>query len=259
MNYGVQLSTSGVLTSLYRQDVFTNNLANLDTVGFKPDIPEVRARDTARTEDGLFHLPTSTLLEKLGAGVSPGLQRTAFSQGRLGETSNPLDIGIEGEGFFVVRLATDGQADRLALTRDGRFTLNSTGRLVTASDGLPVLDASNRPIDLDTTSGVTIDDAGFVRQRGEIVTQLKLAEPPDKRSLRKLGQSLFEPDAATAQNLRPATGKIMQGWLEDSAVNEVREMMRMTDASRAVSTNIGMITYHDRLMEQAITRFGRIA
>ena len=73
MNYGMQISASGALSGLYRMDVFSNNLANINTTGFMPDVPVIRQRDAAAREDGLGAMPSNELVERLGAGVMPGI------------------------------------------------------------------------------------------------------------------------------------------------------------------------------------------
>jgi flagellar basal-body rod protein FlgG len=148
MNYGMHISASGALSAMYRQDVLSNNLANINTNGFKADQPAVRYRPSVREEDGLSFMPSNELLEQLGGGVQVVQPRTRFEQGTIEETSNDLDLAIKGDGFFVVRSETTDGADRLRMTRDGRFTISSKGQLVMASSGMPVLDVQNRPIEV---------------------------------------------------------------------------------------------------------------
>lgn len=253
MNYGLQISASGALTQMYRQDVLTNNLANLNTVGFKPISPSVKARDAARAEDGLAHLPSSDLLERLGAGVVPGPQRISFTQGPIETTGNPLDLAVRGDGFFTVR----GNNGQTALTRDGRFTLNDEGVLVMATTGREVLDDRGSPIRLRDAGPVEIRRDGAIVADGRTVATLGFAEPEDRSSLIKLGEGLF--GAAPGEDLRlgDAPGSIVQGAVEGSGVNEIRAMMEVQAAARSSQSNLGMITYHDRLMDAAINRLGR--
>src|SRR5881396_1878551 len=118
MSYGLQISASGVMTSLFAQDVYANNLANIDTPGFKADIPSIMPRQAVRQEDGLPFLPSNKLLERLGGGVLLNPNRVDFTQGSFKDTGNPLDLAISGDGFFVVRDETDKQTERVRLTRD---------------------------------------------------------------------------------------------------------------------------------------------
>ena len=117
MNYGLQIAASGVLVQMHRTDVLANNLANIDTVGFKPDWAGALARDPARREDGLLGLPSDALVERLGAGVLAAPTMTSFAQGPIRQTGRDLDAAIRGTGFFVVG-GESGPAS-LRLTRDG--------------------------------------------------------------------------------------------------------------------------------------------
>ena len=91
MNYGLYLSASGVLTNMYRQDVFANNLANAQTIGFKPDFPMLSQRDPESVEDDAGFDVRHDLLDRLGGGVYAGPQAIDFSVGRLEQTENPMD------------------------------------------------------------------------------------------------------------------------------------------------------------------------
>jgi flagellar basal body rod protein FlgG len=260
MNYGLQISASGALTSMYRQDVLANNLANMNTVGYKPDIPATIQRDPARIEDGLGRMASNRLIERLGAGVLSAPNRVSFAQGTLEVTNRSLDLALEGDGFFVVQgEAQGGAGTQIRLTRDGRLSLNADGQLVMATTGLPVLDIRNQPIvpPGEGEIGVAVD--GTLTQNGEIFGRLQIADVPDRSVLSKEGSGLFTPSAAGVASVTPIEGRVRQGAVEGAAVNEIAAMMQVTSASRSVQTNIGMITYHDRLMEQAINTFGRTA
>ena len=254
----MQLSVSGALSNMYRQDVLTNNLSNLNTPGFKPDTPVLRQRDPVREEDGVGFLPSNALLERLGAGTVPAFNRISFEQGALESTGNPLDAAIEGDGFFVVRTGGDGLGDTLRLTRDGRFTLDGEGRLVMATGGAAVLDDGNGEITLDPKLPVTIDRDGSIRQGGGVVARLRVAEPADRSQLTKEGESLFAGPASVIDSLDDAPGIVRQNHIERAAVDEIRAMMQIASAGGAARRNLGMIDYHDRMLDRAINTFGRV-
>lgn len=258
MNYGVQLSASGVLTSLYRQDVLTNNLANMDSVGFKPDIPATRQRDAARIEDGLGFMPSDRLLEQLGAGALAAPNLSDFQQGGLETTGQPLDVAVRGEGFFVVRDETDQGKDKLRLTRDGRFAVDRGGRLVMASTGLPVLDTGGRTIHLAHGTPVEIAGDGQISQDGQPVARLHLLNPADPSRMTKQGHSLFRAPAEVFASKAAASGVIVQHAVERSAVDEIRTVMQVTAAGRDVDANMSLIAQHDRLSDRAINTLGRV-
>lgn len=258
MNYGLQISASGALSSMYRQDVLANNLANGTTVGFKPDLVAFQARDCARREDGLGFLPSNRMLERLGGGLFPAANRVDFEQGPLERTNGPLDVALEGPGFFVVRAGTTGDADTLRLTRDGRFTLNANGQLVLAANGSPVLDDKDRPISLPPGAKVTIDGDGTIRDGTEPIARLRIVDVPDRARLQKKEGGMYVAGANAASSFVAATATVKQRHVEQAAVDEVSTMMGIAGAGRDFEANIAMMQHADRLMERAINTFGRL-
>lgn len=254
----MQIAASGALTSLYRMDVLANNLANLSTVGFKADSPVLMQRDPVRIEDGVM-LPSNAMLERLGGGVMPARNRVSFEQGSMISTGNPLDVAIEGDGFFVLLDERGEDADRLRLTRDGRFTRNGDGTLVSAASGRPVLDPSNRQIVLPDASPILIGPDGSIRQNGAEVASIQVCAVPDRSRLSKVGNGMFRAPAEAMSGLTAATGTVKQGMIEGASVDPIRAMMSVTDAGRDVEANLGMIASHDRLTERAINGLGRIS
>jgi len=228
MHYGLQLAASGMLTSLYRTDVFAGNLANLNTTGFKPDTPFTRQRDVARVEDNAPFLPSSDLLERLGAGAHLAPNEVNFGQAPLRQTGNPLDLALEGEGFIVLRDSSDQGQTGLLFTRDGRLSRDADGRLVQAASGKPVMSAQGGTITLPAGS-VTISGAGEIRSGDRLIGTIRLADAGDRT----------------------------QGYLEDSGVNEIRTLLSLQAASKAVGSNTRMIQYHDRMIDRAINALGR--
>ncbi|MHC5004088.1 MAG: flagellar hook-basal body protein [Planctomycetota bacterium] len=254
MNYGLYLSANGVLSSLHRQDVLANNLANVETIGFKPDVVIDRERLPERIESGAPVDPR-LMLERLGGGhhVAPTMIR--FAQGGLERTDNPFDLAIEGDGLFVVS-TQDGAAQRL--TRDGRFTRADDGTLVTSIGGHPVLDADGRSIRLQDRGPIDVDRDGTIRQSGRAVARIALvsAEPGQ---LVKEGSTLLR-DAGSAPGLRPAAGgELRQGFVEASAVDPIMTLHHLVSASKSAQANAKLMQYHDFIMGQAISTFGRVA
>lgn len=256
MSYGLQISASGLMTSLYAQDVYANNLANMDTPGFKPDIPSIMPRLAVRQEDHLPFLPSNALLEKLGGGALLNPNRIDFTQGSLRDSNSPMDVAIEGDGFFVVKDPSDKKTDRVRLTRDGRMTRDSSGRLVMAASGLPVMDVQDKPITLGPGK-VSVSGDGTVCAGGRECGRLKVVDVDDKSTLAKLGQSLFLADKGEISVSKP-TGTVHQFAIEDSAADEIKMYLRMSDAARDAETNAGMIQQHDRIMGEAVG-LGRVA
>jgi flagellar basal body rod protein FlgG len=259
MNYGLYLSAAGALSQLHRQDVHAANLANLNTVGFKPDMVAARQRLPERIEDPDGFVDPQLMLEKLGGGLLLNPTQISLAQGNLTQTGNDLDLAIQGDGLFAV---SDGQGtgpEHTRYTRDGRFVLNSQGELVMAVNGKRVLDANDQVIQLDRSAPVSIDANGAISQNGRTVAQLRLVAAPAGDHLRKVGENLLQltsgariPDAAP-------TGRVQQGFVEAAAVDPITTMTAMLAATRGVSANTKMMQYHDQTLGQAFNTFGRVA
>ena len=258
MSYGLNLSASGVLTNLYRMDVLANNLSNAETPGFKPISAATRERDVARVEDGLAFLPSSTMMERLGAGSMLIPNRVTQGQGALDTTNRPLDVAIQGRGYLVVQSGQGVDSEALRLTRDGRLSLDAGGRLVQASTGLSVLDIQNKPIRLAATGQVHIDDAGTITQGGQTIAKLQLTTVGSPERLQPVGNGLYRADARLMAARKPATATLSQGAVERSTVDAVRTMMDISSAERSVNSNLRMISLYDSLMERAVS-LGRVA
>ncbi|MDX9910433.1 MAG: flagellar hook basal-body protein [Phycisphaerales bacterium] len=259
MDYGFYIATSGALAAKHRQDVLSNNLANVETTGFKPNVVLARQRVSAREEDGLNHLPSDALIERLGAGVLMEPSRISHAQGRLERTGNDLDIALEGKGFLAVRDGADTSGDGVRFTRDGRMTIGPERELILSSTGMPVLDTNNRPIRLADDAPVAIDRDGAIRQNGEVVARLGLYNVPDPDYLPKMGDNLFAVPPNQYQSREASSARVNQGFLESSATNDIKMMIDIQSAAGDFGTNIAMIRNFDTLMDRAINRLGRVA
>jgi flagellar basal body rod protein FlgG len=259
MNYGFYLSAAGVLTSMYRQDVVANNLANLNTPGFKPDEVYTRQRLPARLERADAAADPQQLLEHLGGGVLVDPTYINLRQGNLARTGAPLDVAIRGEGFLVLSTGRGSGNEHLRLTRDGRLTLNASGELVTAAGGLRVLNTSNQPIRLDRAAEIRIAPTGDISQNGTVVGRIQVTAPPPPNQLAKAGNTELRFNAAAAASRRPSSAALAQGYLESSAVDPILALNTMINAAKSVQANAKMMQYHDHLMGQAINTFGRVA
>jgi len=256
MNYGLYIAAAGAIDATYRQAVLTNNLVNSETVGFKPDMVFGRQRLPERVGGGSFGagIDPQLMLEKLGGTptLSPG--QLDLTQGALVATGNPLDLALKGEGFFVVQTG-DGQ---MRLTRDGRFTMDQTGKLVMANNGMAVLDVRNRPIRLTRDQAVSISSSGDIEQLGKVVATIRIAQPTDPTDLVKVGGNLLRSDSLPAPSTRATTGHVMQGHIENSAVDPVTLLKDIVGAAKSFGGNIKMMQYMDNIMGQAINTFGRV-
>ena len=259
MNYGLYLSAGGALVNVYRQDVLANNMANVNTVGFKPDIVNEMSRLPERLEDPNPFVNPHMLLERLGGGHWAAPTRISQAQGNITPTSGPLDVAIVGDGFLVVN-AERGKGDaQLRFTRDGRLTLNDDGELVMAANGHRLLDDDNEPVQLDPTQPVIIDSDGSVRQGDEVVANLQIATVANPSKLVKAGDNLFRFDGLGPNARKPADGTLQQGALEGSAVDPILALNDLLNVSKAIQANVQLMQYHDHILGQAINTFGRVA
>jgi flagellar basal-body rod protein FlgF len=243
MIYGLYNSAAGMLTSEYRQAVLANNLANADTVGFKREIAVFAERAPAAVA-GERSGPSDPGLAGLSGGMWLGRTHTDYSEGTLVQTGNPLDIAINGPGLLTVNTGK-----QVLYTRDGRLLMNTAGRLVAASDGAEVLGQGGVPVQLNPYGGpASIDDYGQVQQNGHPVGQLALvAFPP--AALQKVGEGRY---AAPAELAQAAPTLVQAGYVENSGVQPLQELVSMIDASRAYQMNAQMISLQDQTASKAI-------
>lgn len=249
MIYGFYHSAAGMLVTEYRQNVIANNLANAETVGFKQDVA-VFAERPPEAVAGPREGPSAPELAGLSGGIWLGQTYTDFSQGQLIQTSRPLDVAIEGPGFLVVEVE-----GRPQYTRDGRLLTDVEGVLRSATDGAPVLGAGGAPIVLDRFGGqAAIDEEGRIWQDGAVRGQLALVDFDDPQQLRKVGSGRFE--AATTPS-GPAPARLRSGFVENSAVEPVRELVNMLEASRAYQINASMLSVQDQTVGRLISVLAR--
>jgi flagellar basal body rod protein FlgG len=255
MLYGLYLSASGLQAQELRQNVITNNLANANTTGFKRDLAVVQARANPAYEDPTMSQYRHSILARQGGGVTVQGGGVDLTQSTLVRSTNPTDLALDGRGFFVVKGPSEGQT---ALTRDGRFMVNSEGTLVMSGSGRPVLDSEGALIKLDPNLKTSIDAAGRVYQNDAQLSQLKLADVSDARHIVKLGGNLMTvDDPKNLQDINPST-VVRSGYLENSGVDPVVEMVNMMEGQRIFDANAKMISYQDQTLQQLNT-IGRIA
>jgi len=249
MLYGLYLAASGAMMQDAKQAVTANNLANVNTCGFKKDLMTLLSRPTEAVEDNLL-FDRDSLFDKLGGGALIQKTSTDFSDGSIEITGNPLDLAISGDGFFKV---SDGENDYL--TRAGNFTLNNLHELVTFNQKYKVVTPEGTPIVINGTD-IQIGQDGTLEVDGVAVGQIPLVTVEDLSRIRKHGNNLFTYDKS--EKLQPGSGTIHQNSLEKSTVTAVEEMTRMITGMRSYETNMRLIRYLDTTMDQAANTLGRI-
>ncbi|WP_085814764.1 flagellar basal-body rod protein FlgF [Geoanaerobacter pelophilus] len=237
MNTGMYAAISGNLTAMRSLEVISNNLANAATPGFKADqlrFESVLANQNTGTPDPVFSRETFY---------------TDYSPGTILQTENPMDLALQGDGFFAVNTPQG-----TAYTRQGNFQRGVGGKLVT-SEGYEVL-GKNGPITVGGNK-VSIAPNGAVTADGVAVGSLNIVDFPKPYQFTKLGAGLLVPANPQVQGTA-STAEVKQGYLEGSNVNVVAEMARMIETSRYFETCTKAIKSYDEITTKAANDLGKI-
>ena len=250
-------SATGMQAQELNIDVISNNLANVNTSGFKKSRAEfqdllyesIRPAGAASSQDTT--VPTGI---QLGHGTRPAAVQKMFTQGDFQNTKNELDWAIEGDGFFQIELP-NGET---SYSRSGEFKLDADGRIVNPDGFLLVPELS---IPTDTVSiSVGMDGTVSVIQAGDStpteIGSIQLARFVNAAGLRSLGKNLYVPTEASGNEITGTPGEtglgtIAQGFLEMSNVSVVDEMVNMITAQRAYETNSKVIQTADDMLQMA--------
>lgn len=225
-------------------EIIANNIANMDTTGFKVESMMQRTdpSEPAVTLGG----PRPVKF------VAPDGVARDFGQGVLTQTGGELDMAIEGKGFFQIQTP---QGPRY--TRDGRFTTDPTGRLVTQA-GHAVLDASGGEIVIDAEKGqVSVGADGTLSQGNEQAGKVGMFAFANPGALEKTGDNLFR-NSSNLAAAPAAEARLRQGFLEGSNVRPVLEITRMVEVSRAYESTSKMMDSEHELSRRAIERLGKL-
>lgn len=250
-------AATGMMAEQTHIDVISNNMANVQTTGYRRLHAEFRdlvyqeqRAPGARTAQGQV-VPTGVMI---GTGTRLASTEMSMAQGTLSPTGNPLDLAIEGNGFFQVR-RPDGT---MAYTRNGNFSLDPEGRLVT-SDGLSVEPSITVPqgvtsinVAADGTVTCQMPSSGETQEVGRI----ELASFPNMTGLEALGRNLYRATTAsgpalTAQPGNEGLGTVSQGMLEGSNVEVVTEMIDLISSQRAYELNNRVVQAADEMLRKA--------
>ncbi|ABR30332.1 flagellar basal-body rod protein FlgF [Thermosipho melanesiensis] len=232
MYRGIYLASMGMLADITKLDTLSNNISNVDTAGYKSDSLAFKAY----FEKQLYSfnpMPQKEEVEvkKIGSfeqALILDQVKTNYSQGTLEYTGHSLDFAIDGKGFFVVE-----NAGKRMYTRAGNFKANEEGYLITP-EGYYVLGKNDQKIKLD----------------GNVLEKLLVVA---LKNPRKVGYTFFKGEEVRKENFR-----ILQGYVEKSNVNIVREMVKMIEATRHYETLSKAVTVHDELLNKSINSAGSL-
>ena len=249
------IAATGMNAQQLNLDVIANNIANINTTGFKRARAEFtdlvyqpeRLKGATLAAGGPF-VPEGA---HVGLGVKPTAVRNLHLQGTLDATGNRFDVALQGRGWFPI----EGANGETLYTRAGSFNTNANGEIVTV-DGLRVRPGLAVPAD---ATEVVIDRSGLVSARiaggGDLeeIGQITLSTFSNEAGLDPLGDNLFLPTAASGEAVEgvpgdPGFGTLLQGYLEDSNVDPVREISDMITAQRAYEMNSKVVQAADEML-----------
>ncbi len=257
MERSLFIAATGMEAQRLNIDVISNNLANVNTTGFKKSRADFQEliyqglKEAGAASSEGTQIPSGI---QIGLGVKPAAVQKMFQQGDFVSTGNTLDFAVEGDGFFKIS-TPDGT---IAYSRAGAFKLDSEGRIVN-SDGYPLEPAISIP---SNSTSITISPDGKVSvlQAGSSTPteagQIELAHFTNTGGLKAIGKNLFLPTASSgeATSATPGTeglGTIIQGFIEMSNVNVVEEMVNMIVSQRAYEINSKAVQASDDMLQMA--------
>jgi flagellar basal-body rod protein FlgF len=253
--YGLWLSATGVMTNSHQVDVIANNLANAETSGFKRQLATFQERAPEAKED--HQRAGDRFFDNVGGGqlLSPSSFDT--SAGVLEDTGEPLDLAINGEGYFLVRDAKGQER----LTRNGNFIADREGNVVLATDSrVQLLGADRQPLKLDaglTPSEIQIGKDGTISDGVQAFGRIGTFNIANEKLLRPVGGTLLK--APTSVEISPVASQIEAGYLERSNVDPALELTRLMGAQRMLDANANLIRYQDQSLSRLVNDVGRIA
>lgn len=275
---GLYTGATGMIAQQARIDAVANNLANVDKTAYKKDIAVFKAFPDMiirrQNDDGVGIVPagsydTMPFVGKLGTGVELNEVYTDFDQGSLQKTENSFDFALEGRGFFTV-MTERGER----YTRDGAFTVNKDGNLVThngnlvmGENGIISLQQNNFMVNEKGEILVNMalsleprDVVGMANNDWEqpvVIDKLKIVDFENIREIKKEGDSLWKETEYSGPPVPPKEYKIVQGFLEKSNVNAVREMVDMIEVQRSYEANQKTIMTQDQTLGRLINEVVR--
>lgn len=246
MSYGVYLSAAGANAQSHRMKVLSNNLANVNTPGYKPQETILQARFAEMIEQGQVP-PGLGGADDIGGGVTIQKSQTQFAVGPMKTTGRETDFAINDDASFFVLQRGEDQI----LTRAGNFLVDSRGRMVNQK-GDHVLAGDGRAIQLEPGLPFDVGSEGRIHQ-GNNTWELMLAKPKSFGDVSHLGGNEFKP-LAEFDLVARGDRKVVAGVLEQSAVSPTSAMMELIETSRVYEANVRMIQNQDSAMGSLISR-----
>ena len=255
---GLYTSYTGMINEQHRLDTVANSIANFDTNGFKKEGATSQAFDDVLAYKIKDVTEAGNLPRRMGIinpGVKIGENYVDWSEGSFKETGNTFDLAIAGKGFFTVEFTSKSGQTSTKYTRDGNFTVDMRGDLVT-HDGDFVLDPTGRHIRLDPLKDAEINRAGQIYQDGNLVGTIGITDFQNYDYLEKYGENYYQPVEGATQVQTPY--QIYSGYLEQSNVSIVDEMVNMISIQRSYEANQKLIQTFDSSLDIAANQLGKL-
>ena len=245
MSGTIYKAASGALLQQMRLDILSNNLANVNTAGFKADNPEFRL-DPSLTGIAKTRPQSSPILSPYSPPMKVSID---YGGGQAIQTGNPLDVALTGSGFFEIQTQ-----EGLQYTRNGNLTVNVDGVLST-SDGYPIM-GDGGEINIQGAL-VEINESGEIEVDGNVLGKLKVVDFPQPYDLKKVGNTRFIPAKDDVRG-QPAEGyTISQGFIEASNVNAIRTMTEIIETTRIFETYQRVMRSADEATSKVVNEVGR--
>ena len=255
---GLYAAYSGMINEQNRMDVLTNNLANVNTTGYKKEGSTSQAFDTilaVKLKDVSVGVGRVEPIGVNRPGVKIGENYTDYTQGSFRITNNTFDLALGGEGFFAVEFTNKMGETSTMYTRAGNFTLTEEGYLVT-TDGDYLLDENNNRIKLDPLKGADIMQDGTISQEGNVIARIQVADFADYDYLERYGETYFTP--LEGAELIQSSASVQSGVLEMANVQVVSEMVNMITITRQYESNQKVLQTYDSSLEIAVNQLGKL-
>ncbi len=250
-------AASGMNAQQLNVDNIANNIANANTAGFKarrPQFQDLLYQNMIQPGAAAGQQTIVPTGLQLGLGTRPVSNEIIFTQGDFTQTNNPLDVVIQGNGFFQIRRATGD----LAYTRSGSFHLNSTGQMVTANGDLldPPITIPQNALSVTIASDGTVSFTLPAQTAAQQAGQIQLANFPNPSGLNSIGGNLYQQTDASGEPVvgqaggQDGLGTLLQGYTEQSNVSIVQEFVNLIMSQRAYEANSKVVKAADDMYQQ---------
>ena len=252
---GLYTAISGLITQEAKMDVITNNMSNVNTVGFKGDELKIKKFEDVllQSYDRINGKQTQkTTIGSISLGSRIDETTTSFEQGAMQDTGKKTDFALDGSGFFTV-LKDNGTSTQKYYTRDGHFNVNSKGNLVTYT-GDSVLDSSGNTINVGSNKFSSDENGNITIVNSGNSVKLGVVDFNTTKNLIKSGDNLYTTNEIT----KASSAVVRQNSLEKSNVNVIGQMIEMMNTMRTFETNQKIVQALDQTLGKAVNEVGTV-